>query len=404
MKRLFVYAFALLFIFGADAQEKKISYKFYGQVRNDLFYNSRSNEESVDGIFYMYPKDRVYDELGKDLNATANSNFYSVYSRLGADVAGPELWGAKTSAKIEADFRGTGTTLSVVRLRHAYINLAWEKNSLLIGQTWSPLYGDVAPQILNLNMGAPFQPFSRAPQVRFQRNEGKMRFTAALLWQSQYLSQGPAGKSNIYIKNSCIPEMFVGLDYKTPAWLVGAGIDMISLVPRTQANVGEKVYKVDERITSLSYEVHLKYNANKWYVAAKSTLGSNLTHVSMLGGYGVTNVDNATGEQKYTPIRNSASWINVVYGKTWRPGLFFGYMKNLGTSKDVSTLYGIGTNVDRIMSGTAELTYNLPNWKFGCEYNYTSAWYGKLNHSNGKIIDTHSVGNNRVVLTGMFMF
>ena len=79
-------------------------------------------------------------------------------------------------------------------------------------------------------------------------------------------------------------------------------------------------------------------------------------------------------------------------------------MKNLGTSKDVSTLYGIGTNVDRIMSGTAELTYNLTNWKFGCEYNYTSAWYGKLNHSNGKIIDTHSVGNNRVVLTGMFMF
>src|SRR5574344_1016451 len=106
MKRLFVYAFALLFIFGADAQEKKISYNFYEQVRNDLFYNSRSNEESVDGIFYMYPKDRVYDELGKDLNATANSNFYSVYSRLGADVAGPELWGAKTSAKLEADFRG----------------------------------------------------------------------------------------------------------------------------------------------------------------------------------------------------------------------------------------------------------------------------------------------------------
>lgn len=54
------------------------------------------------------------------------------------------------------DFRGSGTTFSTVRLRHAYLNLDWGKPSLLLGQTWHPLYGDVAPQILNLNMGAPF--------------------------------------------------------------------------------------------------------------------------------------------------------------------------------------------------------------------------------------------------------
>ena len=103
---------------------------------------------------------------------------------------------------------------------------------------------------------------------------------------------------------------------------------MISLVPRTQSSVGDKVYKVNERITSVSGEVHVKYTTPMWYFAAKSTLASNLTQTSMLGGYGVCNVDTITGKQYYTPIRTSSSWINVVWGKKWKVGVFGGYMKN----------------------------------------------------------------------------
>ena len=60
------------------AQLKDFSHKFYGQIRTDLFYNSRANEETVDGLFYMYPKDKVYDADGIDLNATANGSFYAL--------------------------------------------------------------------------------------------------------------------------------------------------------------------------------------------------------------------------------------------------------------------------------------------------------------------------------------
>lgn len=310
------------------AQLKDFSYKFYGQIRTDLFYNSRANEETVDGLFYMYPKDKVYDADGKDLNATANGSFYALYTRMGLDVQGPKLGNAKTSAKVELDFRGSGTTFSVVRLRHAYLNLDWGTSALLLGQTWHPLYGDVAPQILNLNMGAPFQPFSRAPQIRYRYKTGDIQITGAALWQSQYLSQGPEGKSQKYIKNSCVPEIYAGIDYKHKGLLIGAGIEMVSLTPRTQATVEDKIYKVSERITSLSYEVHMKYNSEKWLVAAKSVLGSNLTQTSMLGGYGIKSIDPRTGEQEYSPNRNSSSWINIVYGKTWKPAIFFGYMKN----------------------------------------------------------------------------
>jgi hypothetical protein len=386
------------------AQKKGFEYKIYGQVRADLFYNSRANEESVDGLFYNYPKDYNYDAAGEDLNAQAQGNMYMLYSRLGIDLKGPKLGDATTSAKIEFDFRGSGTTLSLIRLRHAYLNLNWGSSSLLVGQTWNPLYGDVAPQILNLNMGAPFQPFGRAPQVRYRYNAAGIQVTAAALWQSQYLSNGPDGKSNKYIKNSLVPEFYFGVDHKTSNFIVGAGVDVLSLVPRTQATVDGNVYKVSERITTVSGEVHVKYTSPLWHVAAKSVLGSNLTQVSMVGGYGVKAVDTTTGEQQYSPNRNSSSWVNVVYGKKWKAGVFAGYMKNLGTDDAVSKMYGTGTNVDQLLSGSVELTYNLPHWKIGVEYNHTKAWYGKLNGENGKIVDTHDVANNRLVASVLYMF
>lgn len=409
MKKISVLLLLTTVATSAFAQIKDFDFKIYGQVRGDLFYNSRANEESVDGLFYSYPKDHNYDAAGNDLNDTDNSNMYLLYTRLGLDLKGPKIGNANTTAKIEFDFRGSGSTLSVVRLRHAYFNLNWGKSSVLVGQTWNPLYGDVAPQILNLNMGSPFQPFGRAPQVRYRFNNSALQLTAATVWQSQYLSNGPDGKSNKYIKNSCIPEFYFGADYKTSNFILGAGVDVLSLVPRTQSTITNEdgttlTYKVDERITTISGEVHMKYTSPLWYIAAKSVLGSNLTQTSMLGGYGVKSVNEVTGEQKYSPNRNSSSWVNVVYGKKWKGGVFFGYMKNLGTDDAVSKMYGTGTNVDQLISGSAEITYNIPHWKIGVEYNYTSAYYGDLNNSNGKIINTHSVGNNRIVASVLYTF
>ena len=77
-------------------------FKFYGQIRTDFYYNSRANEETVDGLFYMYPKDKVRDPEGNDLNSTPNSNFYTLYSRLGVDVAGPKRETAKSSSAAQA--------------------------------------------------------------------------------------------------------------------------------------------------------------------------------------------------------------------------------------------------------------------------------------------------------------
>lgn len=396
---------ALCLCLTAQGQKKNFSYKFYGQVRGDLFYNSRANAETVDGLFYLYPKDHLPDEAGKDLNATPNGSFYLLYSRLGVDVAGPKIGTASSSLKVEADFRGSGSNFAMLRIRHAYVHLDWGKSSVLLGQTWHPLFGDVAPQVLNLSTGAPFQPFNRSPLLRYRYRSKDWQWTVAAVWQLQYLSAGPNGKSEEYIKNSCVPEFYFGVDYKSGGWIAGAGAEVLSLVPRTVSVQDEKVYKVKERITTVSAEAHLKYVDNRWTVAAKTLLASNLTQASMIGGYAVSAVDLRTGEQEYTPFRHSMTWLNVVYGKKWKPGFFIGYMKNMGTADPiVGPAYGVGVDLDQLLTVNLQCTYNLPHWKIGLEYGPSTAWYGTRNRENGRIENTHSITNHRILGVLIYMF
>lgn len=415
MKKVFMSLALLVGVSGSVfAQKKGFDYKFYGQVRTDLFYNTRSNSETVDGLFYMYPLDENLDPNGHDLNGVGNGNFYTLYTRLGVDVAGPMLGKAKTSAKVEVDFRGSGTTYSLFRIRHVYFNLDWGKSALLVGQTWHPLYGDVAPEILNLNMGAPYQPFSRAPQIRYRFTSNNFMLTAAAIWQSQYLSVGPktnkpgetsTQKSQEFMKKSCVPEFYLGVDYKRPGLIAGAGLHVSSITPRTQSETENAVYFVNERVTGISGEAHVKYTKEDWLVSAKTVLGTNLTQTSTVGGYGITSIDEVTGKQQYSPLRTSSTWVNVAYGKKWRPALFFGYLKNLGATKEVPYgALGTGTTLDQLFTGTAELTYNIPHWKFGAEYSLCNAWYGDEFDAKAKAINSHSILNHRIVLVALFQF
>lgn len=407
MKRYMLLFMAALCTIGTGfAQKKNFSYKFYGQVRGDLFYNSRANAEIVDGLFHLYPKDIEEDADGNDLNAEPNGSFYLLYSRLGVDVGGPNIGKAVTTAKLEGDFRGSGNGFAMLRIRHAYVNLDWGKSAVLVGQTWHPLFGDVSPQMLNLSTGAPFQPFSRSPLIRYRYTNKGWQLTAAAVWQLQYLSAGPNGKSEEYIKNGCVPEIYASVDYKTNNWMAGAGMEVLSLKPRTQVTTADNhIYKVNERVTSLSFEAHAKYTDRDWQVSAKTLLASNLTQVCMLGGYGITAIDPRTGEQEYTPYRHSMTWVNVVYGKKWQPGLFVGYLKNLGTGKPIiGQPYGVGLDVDQVFSTNVQLSYNLPHWKIGMEYSPSLAWYGDKEADKGKISNTHSVTNHRILGVIMYSF
>jgi len=383
------------------AQRKNFTYKFYGFVRGDMYYNSRTNVEAVDGNFYLYPMDKKYDADGKDLNANPNSSFYTFTTRFGLDATGPNIGKAKTSAKIELDLGGFNLANYLLRIRHAYVNLDWESgSSLLLGQTWHPLFGAVMPEVLNLNTGSPYQPFNRSAQLRYQYKRNKITLTGSAVYQLMYLSTGPNGKSEEYQKNAVIPELFAGITYRDKEFVGGLGMEMLSLKPRLHSTVNDNVYKVDERITSFSFMAEAQYRIDKWFFAGKTLLSSNQTHNAMLGGYGVSSIDKRTGEQKYTASRHSTSWVNAVYGTKWRGNAFIGYSKNLGTGDalvSADKFYGTGVDIDQLLTGLVGISYNLPHWKAGVEYGVATAWYGKTNLSNGKVNQTHGVTNHRIL-------
>lgn len=408
MKKTLLLATLLLAATAAEAQKKNFSYHFYGQIRADVFYNSRANKESADGIVNYYPLDKNPDAQGHDLNGTSNLGFYTLYSRLGLDVQGPDLKNGliHTSAKMEIDFRGSSTTYSLARIRHMYLQLDWKNQSLLVGQAWHPFYGDVAPEVLSLDMGAPFQPFSRAPQIRYQASPVKgLTLRGAALWQTQYLSYGLENKSTEdLIKKSCTPEFLLGLDYTHNRFTIGANAELLSVTPRTQATGANGLtYRVKERITSVSGELHMKYKTKRFAASAKTILGSNLTQLSSLGGFGVKSTDAVTGERDYLPLRTSTTWASLSYGTRLRGTVIGGYYKNLGARDKVSSTYGNGTDIDQMFMAGATLTYNLPNWKFGIEYTARAADYGQKT-SKGRVSQTHRVTNHRTMATAIFMF
>jgi hypothetical protein len=408
MKKILISLCCTAIFYGVHAQKSNFDYSFYGFVRGDLYYNSRSNTEIVDGLFYLYPKDRLPDPDGKDLNAAPNGSFYTFTTRLGLNIKGPDVGSAKTSANIESDFGGTTDLNFMLRLRRAYVKLDWDRgSSLLLGQTWHPLFGDVVPDVLNLATGAPFQPFNRSPLIKYQYRKHALTYTASAVYQLIYTSVGPAGKSEKYLKDGVLPELYVGADGKIGNVLIGAGVDMISLKPRLESAFDGKVYRVNERVTAFSYDLHANYTCEKLQISGKTVLASNQTHNVMLGGYGVTKIDARTGEQEYTPFRHSTSWLNVVYGTKYKGGFFAGYTKNLGTPESIISadkLYGSGLNIDQFVNLSLSFRYVLPHWNFGIGYTLATAWYGETNLSNGKVINTHDVSNHRMESIFTYVF
>ncbi len=343
---------------------------------------------------------------GVDKNAVAQAEMLSVNTRLGVDITGTPVLGAKTSGKIEADFAGFGTSYYVFRIRQAYMKLNWDKTELLIGQTWHPLFGSVVPTNFAANAGAPFQPFNRSPQVRLKQNlSSTLSFTASALYEMQYASQGPLGTINTYMKNALAPDLFVGLENKTKHWTNGVGVDFKSIKPDVKY------------VSSLSAVAYSQYIDSKFQVKAKAIYGENLSDQLMIGGYGVSKyAADSTTVLKYTNFNNLSTWLNVVYGSKFQVGLLLGLLQNLGTNADLAlrkggkyTAYGYGYYdatqliVDHLYRVSPQVSYNLSNVKFGLEYDFTTAAYGTLQH-DGSAANPYSVNNHRVLASVMYIF
>lgn len=396
----------MLLASSAFAQEPKTQtqIKLYGFVRTYFTYDSRENVSGTEDLFNYLPKDNKISD-GVDLNQISSFRFASLTSRLGVDVTGYQVNGWNIAAKIEADFYSgvTGVTgTAALRLRQAYMTMGKDALTLKIGQAWHPLAADF-PDIISLNNGAPFNPFSRTPMVLADYNlSNGFSLTGAALWQMQYTSAGPSGASANYIKYSCVPEMYFGLNFKQGGFTGRMGADLLSIKPRNYDASGK--YKVNDRITTVNTFVYAQYVNGMFTAKAKAVFARAGEHLNLNGGYAATGYF-SDGTISYTPTLNYSAWFSVIYGKKLQGALFGGYVKNFGTEEAILSpdlLYfskNSFSNMNKMLRLTPTILYNMGKVTFALEYEVTSVQYGSWSADTkyGLATDNlHWVTNNRV--------
>ena len=405
MKKIFIFGMLALCCMGSYAQDKAVKAEIYGFVRNYFTYDSRSCVQSNEGLFNMLPNDVNPGVNGDDLNAVPSVRFLSMTTRFGLNVTGPEIWGAKSTAKIESDFCGasSGTAFNL-RIRQAYTKLAWEHSDILVGQAWHPMSGDLMPEVFSLATGAPFNPFNRSPQVCYNYAPIKaLSFTAAALYQYQYGSVGLDGKtSNTYSRNALVPELFVGMTAKGEHLTGGFGVNASTIAPRVIADG----MRVDERLTSYSAMVFGSLKVDYLSVRAKAVYGQNTSHMQQPTGFGIVETfDN--GVCNYESMQLGSAWITMMYGNKLRYGFFAGWMKNYGSAGEdfQSWVVRNNTGMDQAYRFSPIVTYKVQNMQVGLEYEHTSTAYGDYfvhqndyprQVTNGTVTNTHWVANNRI--------
>jgi hypothetical protein len=444
-KLLFIQLFALLFAVFTMAQtttpkESKpdpLSLKtplfgisFSGYVKTDILYDTRQTVGLRDGQFLLYPEPVKPDATGTDINARGNFDILSIQTRITGNITGPDALGAKTSGLIEAEFFGnTNTNINTFRLRHAYVRLNWPKTELLVGQTWHPMFSpNCYPMTVSFNTGAMFAVFSRNPQVRVTRDFGHFSITLAALSQLDFTSTGPDGPSTKYARNATVPEFDFQVQYqrKTESneFLVGAGIDYLGIIPRLSTDIVTKkavdtvinnvvvhenavtqTYMSDERVNAVSYNFMAKLKVRPITAKIGAFFGENCYGFTLLGGYAVKNtIDASRGQVEYAPLRTMTVWGEVSSnGKTWQPGIFGGFSRNLGVG-DVVTgpFYARGSDIDYVYRISPRLVVNISKVRIAAELEYTVAAYGKTNEK-GYVYNSSEVSNLRMLL-GVYYF
>lgn len=408
---LFAMMFVLTYaVFSQEKQESKWGIGFSGFVKSDFIFDSRQTVNAREGHFLFFPQPELFDKNNSDINAKSNFNILSIQTRINGKITGPDALGAKTSAMIEGEFFGTSDAdVNGFRLRHATVNFDWEKTSLLAGQYWHPMFvTDVSPGTVSFNTGAPFQPFTRNPQLRLtQKLDKNFNLILAAYSERDFQDYGPSGQSSVYLRNSAIPGLHLQFQYKADKLIFGASGDFKTLTPRI---VTVKNIISDEKVNSFAIEGYTKINIEPLTIKLEGVWGKNIANMFMLGGYAVKSLDTANGFETYSPINIFSVWGDISGGRDIELGIFGGYTKNLGADDNLYSsssqfFYSRGYNIDGLFRLSPRILFNAGKTRIAAEIEYSSALYGTPNADNkGKVENTKAITNIRGLVAFYYFF
>ncbi|MEZ5147552.1 MAG: hypothetical protein R2759_10865 [Bacteroidales bacterium] len=307
-------------------------------------------------------------------------------------------------------------------MRHAFVKLTWTNTELLVGQYWHPMFiTSCYPGTVSFNTGAPFQPFSRNPQIRLSQKLGDFKAILTAMEQVDFVDSGPVGgtpgikmASPKFLINSAMPEFNLRFEYNKKSdngneFLAGVGGNYKMLTPRLASTIinvtsGPENYKVNETVSGTSFMAYLKYKCEKLTFKLEGVMGQLMQSMTMVGGYAVTSVDAGTGEQEYAPIKTTSFWGEInTNGTKVQYGLFGGFTKNNGIGEDVmGEYYARSQNIDYVYRISPRVIINSGHFRIAPEIEYTVAAYG-TNDTDGTVKEAEEVANFRF-LVGVYYF
>lgn len=373
----------------APVAEQKIT--VFGFVRNDVFLNSRKNLDLRDGALSIYPLDAtnlptkdatgttLINNLNDDNNAISQLGFSAIITRLGVKFAGVTAFGAKASGMLETDFFGIsngvagtsgGGTENLLRLRHAYVSLDWEKTQLLVGQYWiSNFIPKCFPATTAFSTGIPYNPFGFVPQVRLTQKLSSDISLMGMLFGYDIAGFSPAGafQSGTGVdaaKYAGLPSFATQLGFENKKFLVTVGIEGSTIRPRitdTQ-NPNTGVYggtgtpnvsrNISTNLSTINFLAFAKLTAKNLTVKAYTNYGQSYTQYAGLGGLAEYR-DVSSGAWKYVPQNQFNLWgeLTVTKSKKYQPAIFVGYLKNMGLASPINKSSVLGSTLSFLGRG-----------------------------------------------------
>jgi len=408
---LTVFTFLFIELLSAYSQDikptinpEKPTLTWSGFVKAEALFDTRQVVEAREGYLLLYPKNILADKNGEDINAKASFNQYAMSARLTLKATGPDVLGAKVSALVEGDFTGASNQENnSFRLRHAYLKLKWSHASILAGQYWHPInIPEMLPNVLSLNTGAPFHPFSRQPQIRIEASKGKINTMLAITSQRDNMNNGPAGASSVYLRNSAIPNLHLQVQYVASNLFGGVGFDYKHIHPRL---VTDSLYATNASVNCLSYTAFVMAKTKPLTIKMQCIYGQGLNDHLLMGGYGITHIDPLTNQQEYAPLNYLSAWLNLhTTGKTWQGSLFAGYTKGMGANNEITgTIYARDANIAYVYRLAPMLSYINGKLLLAAEIEMTTAAYGKTD-TYYKVYDASPVTNTRISVSAGYFF
>lgn len=371
----------------APPAEQKVT--VYGFVRNDMYLNTRRNLDLRDGVLGVYPLDAtnlpirtgttLTNNLNEDINAVPQLGYSAIITRLGVRFAGITAFGAKANGMLETDFFGItngvagtsgGGTENLLRLRHAYVALDWEKTQLLVGQYWNPNFIlKCFPGTAHFATGIPFNPFSFLPQVRLTHKFNKTVSLMGMIFGYDLAGFSPAGafQSGTGVdaqKFSSTPSFAIQLAHENKKVLASLGLEGNTLRPRINdtrnpttgifggTGAPNVVKNINTNIFALNLLAFVKLTTDKVTLKAYTNYGQSYTQYVGLGGLAEYR-DAATGAWQYANQNQFNIWSELISTKSkkYQPALFVGYLQNMGLSNPINRANVLGTSLSFLGRG-----------------------------------------------------